>query len=136
MTMNRSCSISPVANRHGERGSARLKFLIVFSLVALVAYAGYQYIPVAFQSYQYRDFMQQSVDKGAALGRGDEWVKQQLTKNGGEYGVPPNAEISIQQNEGAMMARVQFKRPISIPGYTYEYEFDQTVKSSTMWSIK
>jgi len=136
MTMNSSCGTSPVSNRHGERGSARLKFLIVFSVVALVAYVGYQYVPVAFQSYQYKDFMQQSVDKGAALGHGSDWVKQQLVKNAREYGVPPNAEISIQQNEGAMQARVQFKRPISVPGYTYEYEFDQTVKSSSMWSIK
>lgn len=136
MTMNSSFGTSTVSGRRGERGSARLKFLVVFSVIGFIAYVGYQYIPVAFQSYQYKDFMQQSVDKGAALGHGGDWVKQQLVKNGGEYGVPPNAEISIQQNEGAMQARVHFKRPISIPGYTYEYEFDQTVKSSTMWSIK
>lgn len=134
--MNRSCGKTPVSTKHPEFGGARAKFLIVFSIVALTAYVGYQYIPVAFQSYQYKDFMQQSVDKGAALGRPAEWVRDQLTKNGAEYGIPPNAEITIEQSEGAMKARVQFKRPISIPGYTYEYEFDQTVKSSSMWSIK
>jgi hypothetical protein len=134
--MNRSCGTSPVLNRHGERGNARVKFLIVITLVTLSAYLGYQYIPVAFQSYQYKDFMQQSVDKGAAMGRTSEWLREQLVKTGVEYGVPPNAIISIQQNEGAMQARVQFKRPISLPGYTYEYEFDKTVKSSTMWSLK
>lgn len=134
--MNRSCGTSPVLNRHGERGNARVKFLIVITLVTLSAYLGYQYIPVAFQSYQYKDFMQQSVDKGAAMGRTSEWLREQLIKSGAEYGVPPNANISIQQNEGAMQARVQFKRPISLPGYTYEYEFDKTVKSSTMWSLK
>ncbi len=80
--------------------------------------------------------MQQSVDKGAALGKTTEWVKDQLMKNGGEYGVPPNAEISIQENEGAMQARVQFKREISLAVYTYDYEFDKTVKSSSMWSVK
>jgi hypothetical protein len=134
--MNKSCIKSPVSARHGERGSARLKFLIVFTIVGFTAYVGYQYVPVAFQSYQYKDFMQMSVDKGAALGRPNEWVKEQLVKNAGEYGVPANADISIQQSEGALQARVQFKRPISLPGYTYEYEFDKTVKSSSMWSIK
>lgn len=133
---SRSCDSSTNFDRHGERGSARLKFLIVFSLVALVAYAGYQYVPIAFQSYQYRDFMQQSVDKGAALGKPGEWVREQLVKNAAEYGVPPNADISIEQQEGAMLARVQFKRQVSLPGYVYDYDFDQTVKSSSMWSLK
>ena len=134
--MNISCDASPAFNRHGERGSARVKFLVIMTLVAIAAYVGYQYVPVAFQSYQYKDFMQSSVDKGAALGKPNEWVKEQLIKNGGEYGVPTNANISIQQSEGALMARVQFKRPIELPGYTYDYEFDKTVKSSSMWSIK
>jgi hypothetical protein len=134
--MNRSCDASPALDRHGERGSARVKFLVTMTLVVIAAYVGYQYVPVAFQSYQYKDFMQSSVDKGAALGKPSEWVKEQLIKNGGEYGVPSNANISIQQNEGALMARVQFKRPIELPGYTYDYEFDKTVKSSSMWSIK
>ncbi len=134
--MNKSCDASTAFNRHGERGSARVKFLVIISLVSIAAYIGYQYVPVAFQSYQYKDFMQMSVDKGAAMGKPSEWIKEQLIKNGGEYGVPPNASISIEQNEGAMLARVQFKRPIELPGYTYDYEFDKTVKSSTMWSIK
>lgn len=134
--MNRPCGMSPTFVRHGERGSARLKFLIIISLVAGIAFAGYRFVPVAFQSYQYKDLMQASVDKGVALGRGSEWVKEQLVKQGGEYGVPPNANISIQENEGAMVARVQFKRAIEFPGYTYEYDFDHTAKSSSMWSLK
>lgn len=134
--MNRSCDASTTSKRHGERGQARAKFLITLSVIVFASYIGYQYVPVAFQSYQYRDFMQQSVDKGAALGKPSEWVKEQLVKNGNEYGVPPNANVVIAQTEGAMEARVQFKRPISMLVYTYDYEFDKTVKSSTMWSIK
>ncbi|MBV9209433.1 MAG: hypothetical protein JOZ52_02325 [Acidobacteria bacterium] len=134
--MNRSCDAFKASDRHGERGSARLKFILTMAVVAVVAYIGYQYIPVAFQAYQYTDLMQQSVDKGAALGRTSDWAKDQLVKNGAEYGVPPNANIIITQNEGAMEAHVTFKRPISMFVYTYDYEFDKTVKSSSMWSIK
>jgi hypothetical protein len=134
--MNTSCSKSPIIFKNSERGSARVKFLVVFSLVAFVAYVGYQYVPIAFQSSQYRDFMQQTVDKGAALGKTSEWVKEQLVKNAAEYGVPASALISIEQQEGALQARVQFKRPVSLIGYTYEYEFDKTTKSSSLWSLK
>ena len=134
--MNTSVCKSTGSFEKGERGSARLKFIIVFTLVAFTAYIGYQYIPIAFQSSQYKDFMQQTVDKGSALGKTSDWVKEQLVKNGAEYGVPANALISIEEHEGALQARVQFKRPISIIGYNYEYEFDKSTKSSSLWSIK
>lgn len=134
--MNKSCCTTSISSRNGERGSARLKFLVILSVVVIVAYVGYQYVPVAFQSSQYKDFMQQTVDKGAALGKTSDWIKEQLVKNGAEYGVPANATITIEEHEGALQARVQFKRPISMIGYTYEYEFDKTTKSSSLWSIK
>lgn len=134
--MNKSCGTSQASFENGECGAARLKFLIIISVVAIVAYIGYQYVPVAFQSSQYKDFMQQTVDKGAALGKTTEWVKEQLVKNGAEYGVPANATITIEEQEGALQAHVQFKRPISMIGYTYEYEFDKATKSSSLWSVK
>lgn len=134
--MSESYTTTTWQNGRSERGSARAKFLVVISLVSICAYAGFKYVPVAFQAYQFRDLMQESVDKGAALGKPQEWVKEQLVKSGGDYGVPPNATISIEPREGAMIAHVQFKRPISLIGYTYEYNFDYTAKSSSMWSIK
>jgi hypothetical protein len=134
--MNRSCDKSLSTDRRGERGGARLKFFIIISIVAVTAYVGYQYVPISFQAYQYKDFMQEIVNKGAALGKTSEWVKDQLVKNGGEYGVPPNAVVAIEAHEGAMKAHVQFKRTIDLPGYTYVYDFDHTAKSSTLWSNK
>ena len=134
--MNKSCGTTSPSSGHGERGSARLKFLIIISLVVIVAYVGYEYVPVAFQSYQYKDFMQETVNKGAAMGKPSDWIKEQLVKNGAEYGVPANATLTIEEHEGAVQARVQFKRPISMIGFTYDYEFDKTTKSSSLWSIK
>ena len=37
-------------HRSGERGSASLKFVIVMALLGATAYAGYLYVPVAFQA--------------------------------------------------------------------------------------
>lgn len=134
--MNKSCGTSPISSRNSERGSAKLKFLIIISLVAIVAFVGYQYVPIAFQGSQYKDFMQQTVDKGAALGKTSDWVKDQLVRNGGEYGVPANATITIEEQEGALLARVQFKRPVSLIAFNYDYEFDKSTKSSSLWSVK
>ncbi|HMF58584.1 MAG TPA: hypothetical protein VK619_19720, partial [Pyrinomonadaceae bacterium] len=60
-----------------------------------------------------------------------EWIREQLTKNGGEFGVPQSAKITPSQSDGSHVeVRVQFTREIPLlPGYMYQYEFDQTAKS-------
>ena len=130
--MSGSCGQRSMAARRGERGEARVKFLITIGVLAIIAYAGYQYIPVAINAYQLKDYMQQSVDKGAALGKNGEWVKTQLQASFGSFGVPPDATITTAQRDGRLEARVQFTRPIQLPLYTYQYDFAHTVKSTDM----
>jgi hypothetical protein len=122
--------------RRSEQGGARLKFLLVVALIAIVGYAGYQFIPLGYESYQIKDLMQHDVDAAAAMGKPDSWVREQLVKNAAEYGIPADALISTQMQDNRMEARVQFKKPIEFPGYVYDYEFDHTARSSQFLSIK
>jgi hypothetical protein len=119
-----------------ERGGARLKFLIVVAIIAAVAFAGYRFIPVAYQSYQLKDLMQNYVDTAVATGKPASWIKDQLVKNSADYGIPADAVITPQQQDNRMEVRVQFKQPIDFPGFVYDYEFDYTAKSATFLSIK
>lgn len=114
----------------GERGSARLKFLIVMAILVAVAYAGYLYVPVAYNAYLYKDLMQTKVDAATALAYSPTWVLDQLTKSGPEYGVPPDAVITSVQENDRMKVRVQFTKPIEFPGYTYVYEFDHMAQGT------
>lgn len=116
--------------RTGERGGARLKFLIVMAILAVVAYTTYIYVPVAYHAYLYKDLMQTKVDAAAALAYPPTWVSDQLTKSGPEYDVPPEAVITPVQEDDRMKVTVQFSKPIEFPGYTYVYEFDHTVQST------
>jgi hypothetical protein len=122
--------------RRSERGSARLKFIVVISIIAIVAYSGYQFIPVAYQAYQFRDLMQHDVETAVALGRPTSWITEQLTKSAPEYGIPANAVITSAQNDNRMEVTVQYTQPIEFPGFVYNYEFDHTAKSSTFLSVK
>lgn len=122
--------------RSGERGSANLKFLIVMAMLGATAYAGYLYVPVAFQAKAYTDLMQNYADTAAGVGHTPAWVTEQLTKNGPEYGVPPNAIITSVLKDSRMEVRVQFVKEIEFPGYTYNYEFDRTVKSTAFFTFK
>jgi len=122
--------------RSGERGSASLKFLMVMAFLGATAYAGYLYVPVAFNASTYKDLMQHYVDLAATQGRTPAWLSEQLTKSGPEYGVPPDAVITPVLQDGRMEVRVQFVKVIEFPGYPYNYEFDHTVKSTAFLTFK
>lgn len=123
-------------NRQGERGGARLKFIIVIAVLAVVAYVGYLYVPVAYDAYYFKDVMQNKVDMAATQGYETVWVKDQLVKSGPEYHVPADAIITPTQQDNRVEVRVQFTRPIQLPGYTYGYDFDYTAKSTAFITIK
>lgn len=122
--------------RSNERGSARLKFLVAVVVVGAVGYAGYLFIPVAYQAYLFKDLMQHDVDVAATQGYPATWVTDQLKKGSAEYDVPPNAIITPAQRDNRVEVRVQFSRPIEFPGYTYMYEFDYTAKSTQFLTFK
>jgi len=122
--------------RQGERGGARLKFIVVVGILAIVAYAGYLYVPIALEAYQFRDVMQNKVDVCSTQGYDPSWVRDQLVKLGPEYNVPPDATITPSSKDNRVEVRVQFTRPISLPGYTYNYDFDYTAKSTAFFAIK
>jgi hypothetical protein len=125
-----------ILKKQGERGGARLKFIIAVAVFAVVVYVGYLYVPVAFDAYYFKDVMQNKVDLAATQGYETAWVRDQLDKSRAEYHVPPEAIIAPARNDNRIEVRVQFTRPISFPGFTYNYEFDYTAKSTTFLTIK
>jgi len=125
-----------MAMRSNESGGARLKFIIAITVFAVVVYVGYMYVPVAVDAYYFKDAMQNKVNAAATQGYETNWVKDQLEKSKAEFNVPPEAIIAPGRQDNQMLVRVQFTRPISFPGYTYNYEFDYTAKSTTFLTIK
>ncbi len=119
---------------HSQRinGGARLNALIVISLIAAAAYAGINYVPVAYQAAELKTAMQETVDRSVALGRTPEFAEAQLKKTLPEYDVPQDAVVRVQRTEGqsAIEASVRFTRPVMLlPGYTYQFKFDHTAKT-------
>jgi hypothetical protein len=122
--------------RNSERGGARLKFLIVLAILICLGYAGYQFVPIAFQGYKIKDMMQNKVDTAVTLGYPASWVKEQITSSAYDFGIPSDALIAPIQQDNRMTVRVRFTTPIEFPGYTYQYEFDYTAKSGSFLSGK
>jgi hypothetical protein len=105
-------------------------------VIGVVAYMGYMYLPVAYQAYLFKDLMQHDVDVCSSQGYPPTWVKDQLVKSAPEYGVPADAVINPTQRDNRIEVTVQFVRPIEFPGYTYQYNFDHTVKSTAFLTFK
>ena len=122
--------------RSSELGGGRLQFLIVMTIIAAAAYVGYLYIPVAFHAHTYKDLMQHYADVAATQGYQPKWAGEQLLRNAPEYDVPATATITPLKRDDRVEIRVQYVRPIEFPGYTYNYEFDYTVKSTAFLTFK
>ncbi len=115
----------------GERGGARFNFIFVVLLIALAAYSAYNYAPVAYKAYRFKDYMQETVNKAAyPPGQTTDWVTQQLRAAAKEYQLPQDAEINVHREEGRIAARVVWTEPVKLPGYIYDYQFDHTARSS------
>ncbi len=122
--------------KSSERGSGRLQFLIVMTVIIAVAYAGYLYVPVSFRAHTYKDLMQHYANVAATQGYAPSWAGEQLLKSSAEYDVPQNAVITPIRRDERVEVRVQYVKPIEFPGYTYNYEFDHTVKSTAFLVTK
>jgi hypothetical protein len=117
--------------RRGQRGGARFNFVVVILVIALAAYSAYSYAPVWYSAYRYKDFMQETVNKAAYPPiKSSDWVKEQLRGAVEEYGLPEDTAINVQNENGRIAAHVTYTRPVQLPGYVYEYNFDHTVRSS------
>jgi hypothetical protein len=115
----------------GEQGGARFNFIVSILLIALAAYSAYNYAPVAYNAYLFKDFMQETVNKAAyPPGQTSDWVTQQLRASARDYALPPDMNVNVQTEDGRIAARVQWTQPVQLPGYVYEYKFDHTTRSS------
>ena len=117
--------------RSSERGGARLKLLIVIVILGAIGYAGYLFVPVKYHEYLFKDLMDRDVDVATTQADPVAWLKGQLTRNAPDYNVPADAVITTSRENSQVVVRVQFTRAIELPGYTYQYEFDHTAKSTT-----
>jgi hypothetical protein len=118
--------------RPSERGSAGVKFVLIFAVIMLVANAGYNYVPVAYDAESLRTEMQTAVVQGLALpGKVNpvENVKARIRRSMQSNGIPADALLDVRQNGNTITAHVVYSKPVNILPfgmYKYNYTFDHT----------
>lgn len=117
-------------DRYTERGSAAVKAIAVFAVLALIANAGFNYIPVAYDGASFKQEMDTAVVK--ALGTSGsmkplEVATATIKKAAFDYNVPADAFVEIKPVNGVVEARVVYSRDVSMLPfgiYKYKYNFD------------
>lgn len=122
-----------VKNRLSERGSVRTKFLLTIVFLFLIANAGLNFIPVAYQGESFKQEMQTAVVQGLAnpssAAKATDVIKARLQRAARENNLPVDAFMDVKQNGNSIHAHVYYTKPIEIIPfgvYTYNYEFDHT----------
>ena len=118
--------------RATEHGGSRFNFLLVVAVIAIVAYVGYQYVPVAYQASQLKVAMQDVVDKAVVTDKNAAWAEDQIRRSLPLYNAPPNALVTVASREARLEAHVEYTVPIPLLVTTYEYKFDHTARSANL----
>lgn len=121
-------------DRSSERGGAAVKFLLVFLVLVLVANAGINYIPVAYNGASFRQEMDTAVVK--ALGSSGrikpmDVVQSSIRKASVDHSIPEDAFVEIKPVNGVVEAHVVFTQQVSVLPfglYRYEYNFDYVAR--------
>jgi hypothetical protein len=122
-----------IKKRDSERGSAGAKFVVIFAVILLLAHAGWNYVPVAYEAESLRTEMQTAVVQGLALpGKVDpvenvkSRIRQSIQRNNG----PADALVDVKMTSTtAITAHVAYQKDVNILPfgiYRYTYVFDHT----------
>ena len=117
---------------HSERGSAGVKFLALMLFIVLLAHAGYNYVPIAYNGASFRQEMDTAVVKGLAASgqmKPVDVVKAHVQRAAADYQIPSDAFIEIKPGQGHISAHASYRQPVNMLPfgiYKYNYEFNYT----------
>ena len=119
-------------DQQNERGSVGAKFAAVLVVLILLAHAGYNYVPVAYDGESFKQEMQTAVVQGLALPNGGkplEATKARLLRVAAQSNIPEDAMIDVKMIKTVIQAHVSYSKQVNILPfglYTYTYHFDHT----------
>ena len=121
-----------VKNRESERGSAGAKFIATLFVIMLVAHAGYNYVPTAYDAESFKTDMGTAVLQGLALpGKLNpvDNVKARIAKSIQANNIPVDALVDVKMSGNILTAHVTYAKQVNILPfgiYKYNYQFDYT----------
>lgn len=118
-------------NQNAEHGGAGVKLTLVLLFLFLLAHAGYNYIPVAYDGENFKQEMQTALIQGVALPGANltiaDTVKNKLMRAAANNNLPAGAVIEVKPLNNSVQAHVSYVKSVNILPfgiYKYNYRFD------------
>ncbi len=121
-------------NNANERGSAGLKFLLIFLGLFLAAHALWNYVPVAYNGASFKQEMDTAVVKALAASgqiKPLDVATATVTKAASDYGVPADAIIEVKPDKGVVTVHASYTKPVNLLPFglfKYDYKLDYTAR--------
>ena len=118
--------------RKSEKGSAGVKLAAVLVVLFLIAHAGYNYIPAAYEGANFKQEMQTAVVQGMAAPTNitpTDMVKGRIQRAIVANNIPSDAVVQVKNINKTITAQVSYAKKINILPlglYTYNYQFNHT----------
>lgn len=119
-------------DRSSERGSAATKFLAVLAVLMVLANAGFNYVPVAYEGENFKQEMQTAVVNGLAMPANVkplESVKARIVQAAQDNNVPKDMVLDVKLAGAMISAHASYTKKIDLLPfgiYVYDYRFDHT----------
>ena len=120
-------------NRESEHGGAGIKFLLTVVVLILIANAGYNYIPTAYQGQDFKQEMETAVMQGVTMPGANtkqvDAVRARVRRAAEVSGIPDDYYLEVKQTKNVVHAHVIYQKTIPILPfalYDYVYQFDNT----------
>jgi len=112
-----------------QRGAAKLGTLLTLAVVAFVAYEAYQFAPILFAQYEFKD----AVVEEAKFSRGKEAsvITRSLLDKARELNLPIEASmITVTRKPTSTRIQVQYRLTVEwLPGKPYTWEVNDIAES-------
>jgi hypothetical protein len=117
-----------------QHGGTKIYGLVAILAVFLLIHAGWNYLPVVYQSESFKGEMHNTIVQVIATPHGAneplaEKLKKRLRVVANENNVPGTALIEVTEAGHSLKARVRFVRQVDLLPfglYRYQYQFDNT----------
>ena len=115
-----------MVRRTPGRGDGKLGCIIWLVILALAGFIAYKAIPVKLASSQLYDYMDDQARFGARVS--PEALRNRIVKRAKELELPVRQrDVTVTKRGGMIRMECNFTVPLTILGYTYDWDFDLVV---------
>lgn len=121
-------------NSHRQRGAIKLKTIIGFAIVALMAYSGFKLVPPYIDNFQLLDSMKTEARFAAVNRKSPDDVREAIYKKIRELEIPAKLnDIRVDQvGVGGLRITVKYTVTVTILGYQHTIEFAPTADNMSI----